>query len=86
MTGNWGNYGGEYGVMPERGYRGRKGGLSKTLKKIVAFTCTDFGQEGRREVLSTHFTLKAAKNQYGRLWEIYGRLHKYKVWLEEVKK
>jgi len=55
------------------------------MKEYKYITRCDFG-EGycREDVLSRHGTLKSAISQYGRLWKIYHRIHKWKVWLEEV--
>lgn len=54
-------------------------------QKYKVITYCDFNEPGRKDVISRHKTIATAMRQYARIWEIYGRLHKCKVWQEEVK-
>jgi len=66
---------------------------TKALRRIAAsksshpkvLTYCDFGTPGRRTVIGKHFSFASAVRQYKRLWDIYHRLHHYKVWQEGVK-
>ena len=58
--------------------------MDTDLKGYKVATFTDFNQPGRRAVIGRHKTFTTAGRQYPRIWEIYGRLHKYKVWQEVV--
>lgn len=48
-------------------------------------TKCDFGVNGREDIMGRHRTMKTALNQYGRIWEIYHKIHGWKVWLEAIK-
>jgi len=54
------------------------------MVKYKVGTFCDFGQVGRRTCIRRHKTLRTAGNQYPRIWNIYGRLHGWKVWQEEL--
>jgi len=63
----------------------------KTKANVVAVTCCDFGQPGRREVLAEHYSYAAACRAYQKHWEIYHRLPAQRgerplarVWIEYV--
>jgi hypothetical protein len=56
----------------------------KKLGDHKVVTVSDLSQSGRRSEIGRHYTYAAAGRAYPRIWEIYGRLHKHRVWQEEV--
>jgi len=59
--------------------------MSKPREKLYkVMTFCNFGDTGRRSVLSKHKSIATAMRQYPRLWDTYGKLHQWKVWQEMV--
>lgn len=56
--------------------------MSKPLKDPKVITYCDFGEPGRKTELARHKTIATAMRQYARLWEVYGRIQKGRVWQE----
>lgn len=63
----------------------------KTRDQIVAVTCTDHGEPGRRDVVREHYSFAAACRAYQGLWDTYHRLPAQRgdrplarVWVEWV--
>lgn len=54
------------------------------MRKVIAKTYCDFGEAGRVDELCKHYSYKGALSQYKKIWDIYHRLHGWKVWQEAV--
>lgn len=54
------------------------------IKNPRVITYCYFGTPGRKDELGRHKTIATAMRQYARLWEIYGRLNKWRVWQEFI--
>lgn len=61
-------------------------GCGRRLANPKVITFCDFGTPNRRDEIGRHLTFATAMRQYARLWEIYGRLHQWRVWQEVVAK
>jgi len=48
----------------------------------VAKTVCDFGEVGREETLTHHYYLSTAFRAYRKHWDIYHKIHGWKVWIE----
>ena len=58
--------------------------MTYDLNGYKVATFTDFNQPGRRAVIGRHKTFGTAATQYKRIWNIYHRLHGYRVWQEVI--
>lgn len=56
----------------------------KRRRYYAAVTLVDFGDRNRRHVLMRHYSLAAAFRAHRRWWDIYCRLHKSRIWIEDV--
>lgn len=54
----------------------------KANKDVKVITYCDFGEEGRKDVLVQHRNFSTALRQYKKLWDVYHRIHGWKVWQE----
>jgi len=52
------------------------------MRKVLARTYCDFGTDGRADQISQHYTFKGALSGYKSAWNIYHRIHRWKVWQE----
>ena len=51
-------------------------------QQVKVITFCDFGQPNRADILSNHYTFKGALSGYKHAWDIYHRIHGWKVWQE----
>lgn len=54
------------------------------MKYKVATYC-DFGESNRKTVIRKHMSFTTAGKAYIALWNIYHRIHGWKVWQEIIK-
>ena len=54
------------------------------MRKVIAITYCDFGQAGRADNMGNHYSFKGALSGYKKVWDIYHRIHGWKVWQEKV--
>jgi hypothetical protein len=63
-----------------------QGNKKTQLKNPKVITYCDFGTPGRKTEIGRHLTFATAMRQYARLWEVYGRVHEWRVWQESQEK
>jgi hypothetical protein len=54
------------------------------IERFKVVTLCNFGEHNRRSIIGRHKQFTTAMRQYARVWNIYGRLHKWCVWQETV--
>lgn len=56
--------------------------VNRQLQDPAVITYCDFSDPDRKTEIGRHKTLSTAMRQYARLWQVYGRSLRHKVWQE----